>query len=309
MKYFRIITLFLLSAVSLQLTAQSVDIIPRPLSVEMKEGYFVLNEKTTIYYNDKLLEFLADYTSKTIKSLADVQLRTLSFNGLKSNSKSINLILDNNTDAAREGYNLIVTSKEIIIRAITPQGLFYGVQSLQQLIPVNGERKIAALMIEDRPRFPWRGLMLDVSRHFFTIDEVKRLIDEMVIYKFNILHLHLTDDQGWRLEIKKLPELTKVGAWRVPRTGLWWNRERPKESEEATYGGYYTQEQIKDLVKYAGERFVNILPEIDVPGHSLAAIAAYPYLSSSKLIYKVNPGSKFYGIDDNSLCAGKESTY
>jgi hexosaminidase len=131
----------------------------------------------------------------------------------------------------------------------------------------------------------------------------------MAIYKFNLLQLHLTDDQGWRIEIKKLPELTKVGAWRVPRTGLWWDRQPPQEGEAATYGGFYTQEQIKELVAYALDRHVDILPEIEAPGHGLAAIASYPYLASSKEKYKVNPGSQFYRIEDNTFCAGKESTF
>ncbi|MFA5814277.1 MAG: family 20 glycosylhydrolase [Bacteroidales bacterium] len=291
------------------LSAQSISIIPQPQKVEMKEGNFILNESTPICYNDQKLKFLADYTASTIESLNKLQLQAKIQSGIKLTAKSINLILDSTVNTAKEGYLLSVSPKEISIRAITSQGMFYGVQSLIQLIPINDDRKVPSLIIKDEPRFPWRGLMLDVSRHFFTIDEVKRLIDQMVIYKFNLLHLHLTDDQGWRLEIKKLPELTKVGAWRVPRTGLWWERERPQEGEEATYSGFYTQEDIKDLVKYAAKRYVNILPEIDVPGHSLAAIAAYPYLSSSKLIYQVNPGSKFYGIDDNSLCAGNDSTF
>ena len=115
--------------------------------------------------------------------------------------------------------------------------------------------------------------------------------------------------RGGGLRLKSLPELTKTGAWRVPRTGLWWDRKSPEKGEKATYGGFYTQEEIKDLIKYAGERFVNILPEIEAPGHSMAAIASYPYLSSTGLKYNVNPGSKFYTIEDNSLCAGKESTY
>ena len=196
--------------------------------------------------------------------------------------------------------------------------MFYGVQTLLQMLPPNlmnsSEQnyslcEIRCAEIEDFPRFQWRGLLLDVSRHFFTVDEVKKLIDQMVTYKFNVLQLHLTDDQGWRIEIKSLPELTNVGAWRVPRTGLWWDREKPGEGEKATYGGFYTQEQIKDLIRYASERYVNILPEIEAPGHSLAAIASYPYLSSTGLQYKVNPGSKFYTIEDNSLCPGKESTF
>jgi hexosaminidase len=135
------------------------------------------------------------------------------------------------------------------------------------------------------------------------------MIDEMVRYKYNVLQLHLTDDQGWRLEIKSMPELTSTGAWRVPRTGLWWDRQPPQEGEKPTYGGFYTREQMKELIDYAMFRNVSILPEIEAPGHSLAAIAAYPYLSSTGKKYNVNPGSKFYTIDDNSICAGKETSY
>jgi hexosaminidase len=309
MNYRKLSTTLFLLCLYVFLGAQTINIIPQPHKVEMGKGFFILNENTSVIYNDKQLKFLAEYTAATIKSLNNLQLPVKSMNGAESKAKSINLILDTKTNTAKEGYVLSVSSKEISIKAITSQGLFYGVQSLLQLVPVNGDRKVQALNIKDEPRFSWRGLMLDVSRHFFSIDEVKRLIDQMVVYKFNILHLHLTDDQGWRLEIKKLPELTKVGAWRVPRTGLWWERDRPQEGEKATYGGFYTQEEIKDLIGYASLRHVDILPEIDVPGHSLAAIAAYPYLASSKLTYKVNPGCKFYGIDDNSLCAGKESTF
>ena len=217
-----------------------------------------------------------------------------------------------------EGYLLNITASGIEITANKPNGIFYGVQTLLQMLPpimMNSSKQNYSLCevrcaeIEDFPRFQWRGLLLDVSRHFFTIDEVKKMIDEMVMYKFNVLQLHLTDDQGWRVEIKALPELTKTGAWRVPRTGLWWDRKSPEKGEKATYGGFYSQDEIKDLIKYAGERFVNILPEIEAPGHSMAAIASYPYLSSTGLKYTVNPGSKFYTIEDNSLCAGKESTY
>ncbi len=296
-------------SIAILLNAQNVNIIPQPKQVIIKKGFFVMNGKTAILYNDQELKFLADYTSTTIKSLNKLKLTVKNRNGNQPNIQSINLIVDSKTNAAKEGYLLDVTSKAITIRGATSQGIFYGVQSLLQLMPVKGESKIPALEIQDEPRFAWRGLLLDVSRHFFTIDEVKRLIDEMVIYKFNVLQLHLTDDQGWRIEIKKLPELTRVGAWRVPRTGLWWDREPPQEGEAATYGGFYTQEQIRDLVVYASKRHVDILPEIEAPGHGLAAIASYPYLSSSGKSSKVNPGSKFYTIEDNSFCAGKESTF
>lgn len=275
----------------------------------MKNGFFVLTAKTIIYYNDPQLRFLADYVSGTLKSFNKLELQARSLEGTKADSKSINLLLDAKANTAKEGYLLSVSAKGISIRAVTPQGIFYGIQSLVQLIPVNDNKKVQAAEISDEPRFAWRGILFDVSRHFFTIDELKRLIDQMVIYKFNLLHLHLTDDNGWRLEIKQLPDLTKVGAWRVPRTGLWGNSESPQDGEEATYGGFYTQEQIKDLIAYAGQRYVQILPEIDVPGHSLSAIASYPYLSSTNMQYKVSPGSRFYGKVDNSLCPGKETTF
>ena len=309
MNYKKLTSTLLLIFPVVLLSAQTINIIPQPKQVEFRKGYFTLNKKTTVTFNDPQLKFLAEYTSETVKLLNQAQPAVRSAKGISSIPLSINLILDGKANTAKEGYILTVKSATITVKGTTAQGLFYGVQSLLQLIPIHGDSKIQALEIKDEPRFAWRGLLLDVSRHFFTIDEVKRLIDEMVIYKFNLLHLHLSDDQGWRVEIKKLPELTKVGAWRVPRTGLWWDRQPPQEGEAVTYGGFYTQEQIKELVAYALNRHVNILPEIDVPGHSLAAIATYPYLSCTKLPYKVNPGSKFYGVDDNALCAGKESTF
>jgi len=289
--------------------AQTIHIIPQPKQVEIRNGYFTMDQKTTITYNDPQLKFLAGYASQTIESLNKLHLPVKSSKAASLFPLSINLILDDKSKTATEGYVLTVSPTAITVKGTSSKGLFYGVQSLLQLIPIHGESIIPALEIQDEPRFSWRGLLLDVSRHFFTLDQVKKLIDEMVIYKFNLLHLHLSDDQGWRVEIKKLPELTRVGAWRVPRTGLWWDRQPPQDGEAATYGGFYTQEQIRELVAYASARHVNILPEIDVPGHSLSAIAAYPYLSCTRLPYKVNPGSKFYGIDDDALCAGRDSTF
>jgi len=289
--------------------AQTIHIIPQPKQVEIRNGYFTMDQKTTITYNDPQLKFLAGYASQTIESLNKLHLPVKSSKAASLFPLSINLILDDKSKTATEGYVLTVSPTAITVKGTSSKGLFYGVQSLLQLIPIHGESIIPALEIQDEPRFSWRGLLLDVSRHFFTLDQVKKLIDEMVIYKFNLLHLHLSDDQGWRVEIKKLPELTRVGAWRVPRTGLWWDRQPPQDGEAATYGGFYTQEQIRELVAYASARHVNILPEIDVPGHSLSAIAAYPYLSCTRLPYKVNPGSKFFGIDDDALCAGRDSTF
>jgi len=193
------------------------------------------------------------------------------------------------------------TSGGVIISANQPAGLFYGMQTLLQLLPKEIESKtvskanwsIAAAKITDYPRFGWRGVMLDVSRHFFTKEEVKKYIDQIARLKYNTFHWHLTDDNGWRIEIKSLPKLTQVGAWRVERAGHFGEREEPKPNEPTPYGGFYTHEDIKEIVKFAQDRNVTIVPEIDVPGHSMAALAAYPELSCTKEKVSVNPGTAF----------------
>jgi hexosaminidase len=294
---------------------QRLTIIPLPVKMDLKSGSFGIKKNTVIYCHQKDLIAVANYLNTQISGTLGFTLEIKDGTG-----KGINLQISDKEDKTigTEGYRIHVTNDNLFISANKPNGIFYGVHTLIQMFPPgsttvslnpDAECRVRCVDIEDMPRFQWRGLLLDVSRHFFTIDEVKRMIDEMSAYKFNLLQLHLTDDQGWRIEIKKLPLLTQVGAWRVPRTGLWWERECPQPGEKATYGGFYTQEEIKDLVKYAGEHFVNILPEIEAPGHSLAAIASYPYLSSAGKSCNVNPGCKFYGIEDNTLCPGKESTF
>lgn len=221
-----------------------------------------------------------------------------------------------------------VTSKGVLLEAGTPAGLFYGTQTLLQLLPPEISSKttiqkkswiIPAVAIIDSPRFGWRGVMLDVARHFFTKQQVKDFIDDMVLFKFNMLHMHLTDDEGWRVEIKSLAKLTEVGAWRAPRTGRWDKFTKPSPDEPKTYGGFYTQDDIRELVAYAKERFVTILPEVDMPGHSLAAVAAYPDLSCTPGTYQVSSGDPvmiwpddgghFYGLVDNTLCPANEKVY
>jgi hexosaminidase len=185
----------------------------------------------------------------------------------------------------KEGYHLSVTSTHVTITANQPAGLFYGVQTLLQLLPKEIESKvivrdakwiIPAVEITDYPKLAWRGLMFDVARHFFTKVEVMQYINTMARYKYNVLHLHLTDDEGWRIEIKGFPKLTEIGAWNVKRVGEFGDFIPPKPDEPRDYGGFYTQEDIRELVQFAKDRFVNILPEVDIPGHSLAAIASYP---------------------------------
>jgi len=245
----------------------------------------------------------------------------------KTGAIQLNLSSTPDPRIGNEGYTLVATAKSVVITANKPGGLFYGMQTLLQLLPKEIESKsvttanwtIPAVSVTDYPRFGWRGLMLDVSRNFFTKEEVKLYIDEMVRYKYNTLHWHLTDDNGWRVEIKSLPKLTELGAWRVPRAGQFNGRKAPQPGEAATDGGFYTQDDIREIIQYAQERFVTIVPEIDVPGHSMAAIAAYPELSCTKdSNTSVNPGSSFsewYGdgtfkmLIDNTLNPSDEKVY
>lgn len=304
-----------------EVNAQSHDIsiIPEPAYIADGKGEFVLNKQTVIIapLGDTALNQLAQMFVQWITPATGFDLKIKNKAG--SSEKQIRLVLNSSSKDVKgaEGYALEVTSGSITLTARHAGGIFYGLQTLRQLLPAAIENKtvqsaswiIPAVRITDHPRFGWRGLLLDVSRHFFSKAFVKAYIDQMARYKYNVLHWHLTDDQGWRIEIKAFPKLTAVGAWRVPRMGQWWTYDQPRKDEEATDGGFYTQEDIKEIVAYARERNVAVLPEIDVPGHSLAAIAAYPYLSATGYIYPVNPGSKFYNILDNTLNPADEQVY
>ena len=281
--------------------AQDISVIPTPAQLQRGNGYFTITSGTSIIVTGGQAE-----VNKVASYLADKIMPATGFS-LKaggSGQSGIQLTLNTKPNEAigKEGYNLEVTQSNVSIKANTAAGLFYGVQTLLQLLPPEIESKsvqpaswqIPSVTITDFPRFGWRGIMLDVSRHFFTKEYVKEYIDRIARYKFNLLHWHLTDDNGWRIEIKSLPKLTEVGSWRVPRTGTFGSNEAPKPGEAATDGGFYTQEDIKEIVQYALDRHVQVLPEIDVPGHSMAALAAYPELSVTKDVNtKVNPGSKF----------------
>ncbi|MBR9999553.1 MAG: family 20 glycosylhydrolase [Cyclobacteriaceae bacterium] len=277
----------------------TIHVIPQPVSLQQLNGYYVLTGQTTIGYNRPEARNVAEMLASRIMIPTGFQpvVQQGSTGAIQLNLESLP-----EPGIGMEGYVLESSSKGIVIKANEAAGLFYGIQTLLQLLPEKIESRVAvdhtwivpAVKITDYPRFGWRGLMLDVSRHFFTKEEVKKYIDEMVKFKYNTFHWHLTDDNGWRIEIKSLPRLTEVGAWRVPRMGYFNQREAPKPGEPATYGGFYTHEDIREIVKYASERFVTIVPEIDVPGHSMAALAAYPELSCTKdPDTRVNPGSNF----------------
>jgi hexosaminidase len=300
-------------------------IIPEPVQLVQNTGTFLLPSivlieapdlpalQTTNIFLQRRLSLATGYKVTVGKSLPNATIKMVL-------NKTVNQTIGN------EGYQLNITPANIIIEANQPAGLFYGVQTLMQLLPKEIESNVPmqqvkwqapCVTVTDYPRFGWRGLMLDVSRHFFTKKEVMDFIDQMVRYKFNMFHWHLTDDEGWRIEIKGLPKLTEVGAWNVKKVGYFGTFSSATPDEPRDYGGFYTQEDIKEVVQYAKERFVNILPEIDVPGHSLAAIAAYPELSCSNGVdnHGVSSGEKIKDwashtalVDDN-LCVANENVY
>jgi hexosaminidase len=308
---------------------RKIALIPQPVSIIENNnlGRFILPAKINI---------IVPQNEEVKKSATLFAAQIAAPTGYKVNIKEGSILLHQSilfslsTDKTipDEGYKLKVTRTGITLVARKPAGIFYAIQTLLQLLPSGitsktdldyDEWDVPAVTIEDHPRFGWRGLMLDVSRHFFTVAQVKDYIDQMVKYKFNLLHLHLTDDQGWRIQIKTLPKLTEVGAWRVDKTGTFGNFIPPTPDEPRTYGGFYTHDDIKELVKYASDRFVNILPEIDIPGHSLAAIASYPELTCTPGTYTVSSGDRFmiwpgggqhfYGTLDNTLCPAYEKVY
>ncbi len=303
------------------------NLIPLPVSLKQGTGNFILNAKTDIHVlsGDPALNRIGNYLAEKLKATGfAVPVKTKASSGVNN---SISLSLINDASLGNEGYKLDVTANNVKLSANKPAGLFYGMQTLVQLLPMEIENKnvvknvnwkIPVCSIIDYPRFKWRGLMLDVARHFFTKDEVKKYIDEMVKYKYNVLHWHLTDDEGWRIEIKSLPKLTEVGAWNVKRVGYFGTFQPPSPEEPRTYGGFYTQDDIKEIVQYAKDRFMDILPEIDVPGHSLAAIAAYPELACSAgsgAKPEVSSGQSIKDWDthtaliDDNLCPANENVY
>jgi len=296
-----------------------ISIIPKPVNVETGSGSFTIQPNIKIFVdtNNKKAKDVAKYLAEKIKTATGYDLVIENFTSKTSIDGAI-LITENNENAKRddEGYTLNVDTNSVIIKASKPAGLFYGVQSLLQLLPPeiyastkskkNISWSIPVVSISDKPRFVWRGMHLDVARHFFSKESVKRYIDMLAMYKMNIFHWHLVDDQGWRIEIKKYPKLVEVGS---QRADLPWNDWQGKEKENTTvYKGYYTQEDIKEIVAYAQSRFVTIVPEIEMPGHTLAALAAYPEYSCTGGPFTVPSG----GVDiwkNHTYCIGNEKTY
>jgi hexosaminidase len=283
----------------------NMGIIPAPVSVKKTPGEFVLSRETVILADsvtNKAVVFLADYLKN--KAMLRMQLKP---NTAANNAASSLVLTSAGTEnLPAEGYRLTITPQKVLI-AGKGVGLFYGIQTLIQLIPADraAVAKLPCVQIEDYPRFGYRGLMLDVCRHFFSVEFVKKYIDLMAAYKLNNFHWHLTDDQGWRIEIKKYPRLTQIGSRRAQTLiGGYYDR-TPQQFDNTPYGSYYTQEEIKDVIKYAADRYINVVPEIEMPGHSLAALAAYPELScDSTKTYKV---AETWGVFTEVYCPSEKT--
>lgn len=287
-------------------TKIGINVIPKPVGIQLGEGYFILNSETKVCFDqsNEEIKSIADYLAEILDTATGFQLmpELLQHQGELSNSIMLKIQPAEN-QLGEEGYELIVQNHFIILTANKPAGLFYGVQTLRQLLPPEIEStkkveqkidwKIPCVHIVDNPRFPWRGMLLDCCRHFMTKDFVKRYIDLLAYHKMNRFHWHLTEDQGWRIEIKKYPKLTEIGAWR-------------KYEDGTVHGGFYTQEDIKEVVAYAQSRYVTVIPEIELPGHSVAALACYPELSCTGGPFEV---STRWGVHKDVYCAGNDSTF
>ena len=298
-----------------------LSIVPKPVSVKLKEGSFQINEQTTILVaeRDVDLKNVAILFSEQIRLAGGPFLRVRAMNEETVDGNSILLAYTRNKEnQVTEGYRLKVSPNQVLLTGNSGAGLFYGMQTLLQLFPpavcktskpTPGKTwNIPCVDIKDYPRFPYRGMHLDVSRHFFPKEFIKRYIDLLGMYKMNVFHWHLTDDNGWRIEIKKYPKLTEVSAWRTDHEDLPW-RERPAQQpgEETTYGGFYTQEDVKEIVEYAAQRYITIIPEIEMPAHTVEVLAAYPHLSCTGGPFTVPTGSYWPNID--IFCAGNDSVF
>ena len=313
---FGFVALYLM-ATAFNASANDLALIPWPQQVQPQAGSFTLTSQTRIcadWSSRQTAQFLAQRLRQSTGYPLKVHWRlfgALPQNGILLTTKNAN------TNLGPEGYELLVTTNGIVIRASTQAGLFYGGQTLLQLLPpeifstnvVTENWQAPCVQIEDWPRFPWRGLMLDVSRHFYKPSEVEAILDEMAVYKLNRFHWHLVDDDGWRIEIKKYPKLTQIGAWRQ-KVGLernhrtdgetntwpaWIKPTADKFAPDGRYGGYYTPDEIREMVAYATTRHIMVVPEIEMPGHSGAALAAYPELGCTGRPYEIERPGIFHG--------------
>lgn len=309
MKFRILASLILLgSVVFAQNNNQTLGIIPAPQSVTLKSGFFNLTEKTVLQYETEADRQSADLFKSIVKEKEGFELVVLAKNVTQTSESIISFNAANPADFAPEAYVLEVNENSVQLSG-TSKGVFYATQSLIQLYLAGLEiHQIQQCKIIDEPRYAYRGLHLDVSRHYFPLDFIKKYIDLMAMYKLNNFHWHLTDDQGWRIEIKKYPKLTQVGAYRDQTVIGNYHDRIPQWFDGNKYGAFYTQEEIKEIVAYAGKKYINVIPEIEMPGHASAALAAYPELGCG-----TNPGpykvEEKWGVFPDIFCAGKDHTF
>ncbi len=302
--------LFATSASAATKSEPTVTVIPQPVKISVEKGTFPLKPSTPVVlgFDDEKMDCAIDFLNNVVEPMTGSKLKVT---GNKPRKGAINIQQD--TSLGEEAYRLEVSRKGIDITASSSHGVFYAFQTLRQLFPVellksgNAESvEVPAVSIEDEPTLPYRGVLFDVCRHFFTVDQVKEVIDIAAMHKMNRLHWHLTDDQGWRIEIKKYPKLTEIGSVREDSQKVG-SPSYAREMEGKPYGPYfYTQDEIRDIVKYAADRFVTVVPEIEMPGHAVAALTAYPELGCTGEQYRVRT---IWGISKEVACPGKESTF
>ena len=297
----------------------NISIIPKPQNIEVKSGNFQLTNKIVVVtnWNSEEVNNSIAYFSNKLKGVGDFEFKK-SAKLPAGNESAIIIKQKKDSNFGREEYNLTISEKNISIESAEANGLFYAFQTILQLLPAevfsnskvdNIDLSLPCVTINDSPKYKWRGFMLDVSRHFFPKEFIFKVLDYLAMHKMNTFHWHLVDDQGWRIEIKKYPKLTEVGAWRADRENQPWDtdREPQRKGEKATYGGFYNQDDIREIVKYAEDRFITIVPEIEMPGHCSSALAAYPQYSCSGEQITVPTGSVW--TERKIYCAGNDKTF
>lgn len=312
---YKIKLVFIIAVLALLSSCQNVQkeehstnlhLVPYPAKVYEQKGEFQLTTNTTIVAKDESSKSIATLLQDLLQTSTDFEIE------IADNGSSNAISLETVKGMKDEAYTLSVQSNKVVIKASSASGLFYGIQTFRQLLPAEIESKtptqqdwkVACVEIEDEPRYSYRGMHLDVARHFFPVEFVKKYIDMLALHKMNRFHWHLTEDQGWRIEIKKYPKLQEVAAYR-DETLIGHYSDQPHRFDGQRYGGYYTQEEIKEVVAYAQARFITIIPEIEMPGHSLAALSAYPELGCTNKPFKA---ATKWGVFDDVFCP-KEETF
>lgn len=294
-------------------TKHPIAIIPAPVSFTQMKGSYSFTDRSRIIVSPLNTEtrVVADFLAHMISNSSGMDISVTDGSG--DARASVYMSLDSSVKNA-EGYYIKIDRRSVTVRAATPAGLFYAVQTIRQLFPpeveaghvIKGmELVLPACEIIDEPAFVYRGMHLDVARHMFSVEEIKKYIDILALHKMNTFHWHLTDDQGWRLEIRKYPELTRIGSFRK-ETLVGHSKQKPNIFDGVPYGGYYTQDEVRDIVDYASSRFITIIPEIEMPGHSLAILACHPELACTDGPFEV---ATTWGVFHDVLCAGKEETF